>query len=258
MVRRTFFILDVDRQTWSLSTGEVHAGICSCLLVHLDDSDSNKSCETSPHRWVRAMNHSFIAGSGCQLWTWRPKGLAWSYLTAGNERMSHTDGMGSASLSSFIPILSSISLTSRASRQLVPPPTNPSILMLVHIGLGHIKPMINDVLIGLFSTTQPRCWVDSTLAYLRHPACQRRMFPAGLIKGWYILEGWDTFVPFCFPAEHSDRHQHEGGCDRCVSFPVSRKSFFSNYWANPGIVTETLRIIQVSMNEIWKNVNLFF
>lgn len=40
---------------------------------------------------------------------------------------------------------------------LIPPPTNPSILMLVHIGLGHIKPMINDVLIGLFSTTEPRC-----------------------------------------------------------------------------------------------------
>lgn len=40
---------------------------------------------------------------------------------------------------------------------LVPPPTNPSILMLVHIGLGHIKPMINDVLIGLFSTTEPGC-----------------------------------------------------------------------------------------------------
>lgn len=36
--------------------------------------------------------------------------------------------------------------------KLVSPPTNPFILMLVHIRLGHIKPMINDVLIGLFST----------------------------------------------------------------------------------------------------------
>lgn len=105
--------------------------------------------------------------------------------------------------------LESLWLHTRAVK-LVPPPTNPSILMLVHIGLGHIKPMINDVLIGLFSTTEPRCWVDSTLAYLSHPACQRRMFPAGLIKAWYTLEGWDTFVLFCFPAEHSDRPQHEG------------------------------------------------
>lgn len=38
-----------------------------------------------------------------------------------------------------------------------------------------------------------------------------------------------------------------GKCDGCVPFPVNRKSFFSNYWANPEIVT--LRILQVSRNK---------
>lgn len=93
--------------------------------------------------------------------------------------------------------------------KLISPPTNPFILMLVHIRLGRIKLVINDVLIGLFSTTEPRCWVDNTLAYLSHPACQRRMFSCGEIKAWYILEMWDTFVHFCFPTENSDRHRYK-------------------------------------------------
>lgn len=95
--------------------------------------------------------------------------------------------------------------------KLISPPTNPSILMLVHIRLGRIKLVINDVLIGLFSTTEPRCWVDNTLAYLSHPACQGRMFSCREIKARYILEMWGAFYAlselFCFLTEHSDWHQ---------------------------------------------------
>lgn len=162
-------------------------------------------------RWVRAMNHSLslVQDAGCG------RVVATERKRKDEKHIRHTNRTGSASLSPhlspFFP--ESIWLHARAVK-LVPPPTNPSILMLVHIGLGHIKPMINDVLIGLFSTTEPRCWVDSTLAYLSHPACQRRMFPAGLIKAWYKLEGWDTFVHFCFPAEHSDTNMR-GKCDGC-------------------------------------------
>lgn len=160
----------------------------------------------SPHRWVTAMNHSLTARSGCRLWK-RSKDWKHSHdEVIINMRKSkdechnrhiwyilymdtHTHTLIDPSswfgtqnkflsrhLSGFF--YEALRLHMRAIR-LIPPPTNPSILMLVHIGLGHIKPMINDVLIGLFSTTEPRCWVDSTLAYLSHPACQRRMFPAG-------------------------------------------------------------------------------
>lgn len=76
-------------------------------------------------------------------------------LTDPAGRAQHSEHI---SLSSFIWILffEALRLHVRAI-ELISPPTNPSILMLVHIGLGHIKPMINDVLIGLFSTTEPRC-----------------------------------------------------------------------------------------------------
>lgn len=61
------------------------------------------------------------------------------------------------SLPSFIGILYEALRLHMQAVKLISPPPNPSILMLVHTGLGHIKPMINDVLIGLFSTTELRC-----------------------------------------------------------------------------------------------------
>lgn len=85
---------------------------------------------------------------------------------------------------SFIWIFSEALQLYMQAVRLVSPPINPSILMLVHIRPGRSKPMINDVSIGLFSTTQPRCWVVRTLAYLSHPACQRKMFPARKIKAY--------------------------------------------------------------------------
>lgn len=181
-----------------------------CLSVNFYVSDGNKSCVTSLHRWVRAMNHSFTVCSGCwlrlQALTWWSYHLTWEKSKGGYhnghvwnmhgqaqppthththwEPVATIHQVGFSTRNKFLChhlswfFYEALRLHMRAVK-LISPPTNPSILMLVHIGLGHSKPMINDVLIGLFSTTKPRCWVDSTLAYLSHPACQRRMFPAG-------------------------------------------------------------------------------
>ena len=76
--------------------------------------------------------------------------------------------------------------------KLISPPTNPSILMLVHIGLGHIKPMINDVLIGLFSSggSKVLSWQHTCLS--EPPSLPEKNVSCGEIKARYILERAET------------------------------------------------------------------
>lgn len=71
----------------------------------------------------------------------------WSQFNTPNRSIRSGRALERIALSSFFH--GALRLHVRAV-ELIPPPTNPPILMLVHIRLGHIKPVINDVLIGLF------------------------------------------------------------------------------------------------------------